>query len=394
MEPGVGAVCTALRPQEPRIPGLARVASLLLPLELDPGVERRFVRAGCQSPSDAASDVSSTSHIVSECVREDPDGMPPPVGERLEERIGVRSAREHLAGGFTFAEFPISLTLLTWVVIRAVATDVTAQTTDVTPLAMGSDLCGDVSETSCSPVPSAFCLWVRNGGSHVHQGPLSGESCLCPLDLPTWWDHGLSPDMAFKYFTTRVQPQSPGNSSAGDKKESNLSLLELTKGGGSSAGGANHLLRGSPEGRLAPPFYLPGGTTARTVDLRVVTAVVCLRPHTSPGCEVGSPSTVQWSVRSAVRTPGENGKTLRVSGRQALTRPGFGDEAGVVPYRPIRAVAVKVRARCCPPWGLLVSVPSRKKVADGVEVSPLDLCYRGAACGGSGTGADVEGVLG
>ncbi|KAA0718436.1 hypothetical protein E1301_Tti001842 [Triplophysa tibetana] len=127
MEPGVGAVCTALRPQEPRIPGLVRVASLLLPLELDPGVELRFVRAGCQSPSDAASDVSSTSHIVSECVREDPDGMPPPVGERYEERIGVRSAREHLAGGFTFAEFPISLTLLTWVVIRAVATDVTAQ---------------------------------------------------------------------------------------------------------------------------------------------------------------------------------------------------------------------------------------------------------------------------
>ncbi|KAA0723189.1 Dysferlin Dystrophy-associated fer-1-like protein [Triplophysa tibetana] len=35
--------------------------------------------------------------------------MPPPVGERSEERIGVRSAREHLAGGFTFAEFPISL---------------------------------------------------------------------------------------------------------------------------------------------------------------------------------------------------------------------------------------------------------------------------------------------
>ncbi|KAA0711691.1 hypothetical protein E1301_Tti022392 [Triplophysa tibetana] len=73
MEPGVGAVCTALRPQEPRIPGLARVTSLLLPLELDPGVELRFVRAGFQSPSDAASDVSSTSHIVSECVREDPD---------------------------------------------------------------------------------------------------------------------------------------------------------------------------------------------------------------------------------------------------------------------------------------------------------------------------------
>ncbi|KAA0721191.1 hypothetical protein E1301_Tti019617 [Triplophysa tibetana] len=49
------------------------------------------------------------SHIVSECVAEDPDGMPPPVGERSEERIGGRSAREHLAGGFTFAEFPISL---------------------------------------------------------------------------------------------------------------------------------------------------------------------------------------------------------------------------------------------------------------------------------------------
>lgn len=48
-----------------------------------------------------------------------------------------------------------------------------------------------------SPVPSAFCLWVRNGGSRVHRGPLSGESCLCPLDLPTWWDRGLSADTAF-----------------------------------------------------------------------------------------------------------------------------------------------------------------------------------------------------
>ncbi|KAA0702456.1 hypothetical protein E1301_Tti019020 [Triplophysa tibetana] len=100
-------VAAVLRPQEPRNPGV-----------------------GCQSPSDAAGDISSMSHIVSECVREDTDGITPPVGERLEERIGVRSAREHLAAGFTFAVFPILLTLLTWVVIGAVATDVTAQVAD------------------------------------------------------------------------------------------------------------------------------------------------------------------------------------------------------------------------------------------------------------------------
>ncbi|KAA0720155.1 hypothetical protein E1301_Tti008218 [Triplophysa tibetana] len=104
---------------------------------------------------------------------------------------------------------------------------------------------------------------------------------------------------------------------------------------------------GGKVGSAFLPAWRDNGTHCR---LRVVTAVVCVRPHTSPGCEVGSPSTVQWSVRSAVSTPGENGK--------------------------------------------LCDVPSREKVADGVEVFPLDLCYRGAASGGTGTGADVEGVLG
>ncbi|KAA0713113.1 Solute carrier organic anion transporter family member 2A1 [Triplophysa tibetana] len=81
-------------------------------------------------------------------------------------------------------------------------------------------------------------------------------------------------------------------------------------GGGSSAGGANHLSRGVPGGKVGSAF-LPA-----------------------------------WR---------DNGTHL---------------SAGVVPYRPIRAVAVKVRARSCPPWGLPVIVPSREKVADGVEVSP------------------------
>ncbi|KAA0721713.1 hypothetical protein E1301_Tti023040 [Triplophysa tibetana] len=40
---------------------------------------------------------------------------------------------------------------------------------------------------------------------------------------------------------------------------------------------------GSPEKRLAPPTYLPSGTAAHTVGLRVVAAVVCIRPYASPG---------------------------------------------------------------------------------------------------------------
>ncbi|KAA0713878.1 hypothetical protein E1301_Tti010021 [Triplophysa tibetana] len=44
---------------------------------------------------------------------------------------------------------------------------------------------------------------------------------------------------------------------------------------------------GSPEKRLAPPTYLPSGTAAHTVGLRVVAAVVCIRPYASPGREVG-----------------------------------------------------------------------------------------------------------
>ncbi|KAA0714550.1 Sodium- and chloride-dependent GABA transporter 2 [Triplophysa tibetana] len=44
---------------------------------------------------------------------------------------------------------------------------------------------------------------------------------------------------------------------------------------------------GSPERRLAPPTYLPSGTAAHTVGLRVVAAVVCVRPYASPGREVG-----------------------------------------------------------------------------------------------------------
>ncbi|KAA0701610.1 hypothetical protein E1301_Tti022476 [Triplophysa tibetana] len=141
-------------------------------------------------------------------------------------------------------------------------------------------------------------------------------------------------------------------------------LLHHSHGGGSSAGGANHLSRGSPERRLAPPTYLPSGTAAHTVGLRVVAAVVCVRPYASPGREVG------FAGHSPVECAIGCKYTREEPKNSALKRVRIGDEAGAVPYRPIRAVAVKVRARCCSPWGLPVSVPSREKVADGVEVSP------------------------
>ncbi|KAA0724142.1 hypothetical protein E1301_Tti020080 [Triplophysa tibetana] len=107
---------------------------------------------------------------------------------------------------------------------------------------------------------------------------------------------------------------------------------------------------------------IESGTAAHTVGLRVVAAVVCIQPYASPGREVGfaGHSPVECTIGC---------KYTREEPKNSV-RSGFGDEAGAVPYRPIRAVAVKVRARCCSPWGLPVSVPSREKVADGVEVSP------------------------
>ncbi|KAA0701372.1 Coiled-coil and C2 domain-containing protein 2A [Triplophysa tibetana] len=76
---------------------------------------------------------------------------------------------------------------------------------------------------------------------------------------------------------------------------------------------------GVPGRRLAPPTYLPSGTAAHTVGLRVVAAVVCVRPYASPGREVGLPGTVQWRVLSAASTPGENRKTLAPNGDYCST---------------------------------------------------------------------------
>ncbi|KAA0713117.1 Sushi, nidogen and EGF-like domain-containing protein 1 [Triplophysa tibetana] len=142
-------------------------------------------------------------------MKEDPDGVPPSVGERSKERVGVRPARERLAGGCTVTEVPKSLTPLTGPEIWAVAIDVTARVAD-------EMLAGpQVTQTPCSnsrPCPDggpcleyggtylctcqtgvdfdrkdfypyvrlSFCASspCRNGGSCEEEG--ENYRCLCP----------------------------------------------------------------------------------------------------------------------------------------------------------------------------------------------------------------------
>ncbi|KAA0722920.1 hypothetical protein E1301_Tti013652 [Triplophysa tibetana] len=90
---------------------------------------------------------------------------------------------------------------------------------------------------------------------------------------------------------------------------------------------------GSPERRLAPPTYLPSGTAAHTVGLRVVAAVVCVRPYASPGREVGfAGHSPMECVIGSKYTRGEPKNYVSKSAPGPEKGSGFGDEAGAVPY--------------------------------------------------------------
>ncbi|KAA0723493.1 hypothetical protein E1301_Tti003392 [Triplophysa tibetana] len=94
---------------------------------------------------------------------------------------------------------------------------------------------------------------------------------------------------------------------------------------------------------------------------------MCVRPYASPGREVGFAG--HSPVECAIVCTYNRGERKNSVSKWAPS-PKKGPALVTRQYRPIRAVAVEVRARCCSPWGLPVSVPSREKVADGGEVSP------------------------
>ncbi|KAA0706744.1 Coiled-coil and C2 domain-containing protein 2A [Triplophysa tibetana] len=128
-----------------------------------------------------------------------------------------------------------------------------------------------VSARSARPFTEQFTAPVSS------QTPVQGSDW--PLGQPL-----IRPFVEVSFQHSVLQTSTAEGTVQGDQGDG---LLHHSHGGGSSAGGANHLSRGSPERRLAPPTYLPSGTAAHTVGLRVVAAVVCVRPYASPGREVG-----------------------------------------------------------------------------------------------------------